>query len=97
MVRKRGGESERQRVPAPFIRRRIASGRGAMEQPNVTHDGDAALTPTFWFALVLTGVATGLLGAFLMWILFLVERAAFSYHTGSYSAAVGSSVPPRGS
>jgi H+/Cl- antiporter ClcA len=88
MVRKRGGESERQRVPAPFIRRRIASGRGAMEQPNVTHDGDAALTPTFWFALVLTGVATGLLGAFLMWILFLVERAAFSYHTGSYSAAV---------
>jgi H+/Cl- antiporter ClcA len=88
MVRKRSGESERRRVPPPLIRRRIASGRGAMEQPNVTHDGDAALTPRFWLALVLTGVATGLFGAFLMWVLSLAERAAFSYRAGSYSAAV---------
>jgi CIC family chloride channel protein len=62
MVSKRGGESERQRVPQPLIKRRIASGRGAMEQPNVTSDGDAALTPMFWLAVVLTGVATGLFG-----------------------------------
>jgi len=87
-VRKRSGESERRRVPAPLIKRRIASGRGAMEQPNVTHDGDAALSPRFWLALVLTGVATGLFGAFLMWVLSLAERAAFNYRTGSYAAAV---------
>jgi H+/Cl- antiporter ClcA len=59
-----------------------------MEQPNVTHDGDAALTPTFWVAIVLTGIATGLFGDLLMWILSSVERLAFSYHSGSYAAAV---------
>jgi len=32
-------ESERLRVPQPLIKRRIASGRGAMEQPNATSDG----------------------------------------------------------
>jgi H+/Cl- antiporter ClcA len=59
-----------------------------MEQPNVTHDGEARLTPTFWLAVVLTGVAAGLFGDFLMWILALVERLAFNYHSGSYQAAV---------
>jgi H+/Cl- antiporter ClcA len=59
-----------------------------MEQPNVTHDGDAALTPTFWVAVVLTGIATGLFGDLLMWILSSVERLAFSYHSGSYAVAV---------
>ncbi len=81
-------ESERERVPQPLIKRRIASGRGAMEQPNVTHDGAAALTGPFWIALVLTGVATGLLGDFLMWVLALAENAAFHYHRGSYQDAV---------
>jgi len=52
------GESERLRVPQPLIKSRIASGRGAMEQPNVTGDGDAALTPVFWLAVLLTGVIT---------------------------------------
>jgi H+/Cl- antiporter ClcA len=59
-----------------------------MEQPNVTHDGDAALTPAFWVAIVLTGIATGLFGDLLMWILSSAERLAFSYHSGSYAAAV---------
>lgn len=59
-----------------------------MEQPNVTHDGDAALTPTFWVALVLTAVAAGLFGDLLMWILSTVERWAFDYHKGSYAVAV---------
>ena len=59
-----------------------------MEQPNVTHDGDAALTPAFWVAIVLTGIATGLFGDLLMWILSVAERLAFSYHSGSYAAAV---------
>src|SRR5664279_1379194 len=88
MVSKRGGESERQRVPQPLIKKRIASGRGAMEQPNVTHDGEAALTPVFWFAIVITGVMTGLFGAGLMALLQLVEKLAFSYHGGSYQNAV---------
>ena len=69
MVRKRNTESERLRVPPPMIKRRIPSGRGAMEQPNVTDDGGARLTPQFWFAVVLTGIATGLFGDLLMWLL----------------------------
>ena len=60
MFKNRSGESQRQRFPQPLIKSRIASGRGAMEQPNVTSD-DAPLTPKFWVALCLTGVATGLL------------------------------------
>jgi CIC family chloride channel protein len=66
----------------------MASGRGAMEQPNVTHDGEARLTPRFWLAVVLTGVAAGLFGDLLMWILALVERWAFNFHSGSYQSAV---------
>jgi H+/Cl- antiporter ClcA len=88
MQRKSGGDSERQRVPQPLIKKRIASGRGAMEQPNVTHDGEAALTPIFWVAIVVTGVATGLFGAGLMALLQFVEKLAFSYHGGSYQDAV---------
>ncbi len=37
----------------------MPSKRGAMEQPNACHDGDAALTPVFWFVLGLTGVTAG--------------------------------------
>jgi len=55
-----------------------------MEQPNVTHDGEARLTPRFWLAVVLTGVATGLFGDLLMWILRLAEHTAFDYHSGSF-------------
>ncbi|MGA7835081.1 MAG: chloride channel protein [Acidimicrobiales bacterium] len=81
-------ESERLRVPPPLIKRRIPSGRGAMEQPNVTHDGATPLNPRFWLAVVLTGVAAGLFGDALMWILALTERVAFNYRSGSYQAAV---------
>jgi CIC family chloride channel protein len=87
-VPKSSGENERQRIPAPLIKRRIASGRGAMEQPNVTHDGEAALTPRFWLAIILTGIAAGLFGDLLMWILSLAERVAFNYHSGSFQNAV---------
>ena len=88
MQRKSGGDSERLRVPPPYFKKRVASGRGAMEQPNVTHDGEAALTPVFWVAIIVTGVATGLLGAGLMALLQYVEKLAFSYHGGSYQNAV---------
>ena len=88
MANKSGAGSERQRVPQPLIKRRIASGRGAMEQPNATHDGDASLTPKFWLAVVLAAVATGLFGAGLMALLQYVEKLAFSYHGGSYEQAV---------
>jgi chloride channel protein, CIC family len=59
-----------------------------MEQPNVTHDGDARLTPKFWLAVVLTGIATGLFADLLMWSLAVAERLAFHYHSGSYQDAV---------
>jgi chloride channel protein, CIC family len=59
-----------------------------MEQPNITSDVQAALTPVFWLMIALTGVATGLLGALLMVILFNVQHLAFGYHTGTFQAAV---------
>jgi len=61
--------------------RRIASGRGAMEQPNVTHDGEARLTPKSgspWR----DRCRDGLFGDLLMWILAECERAGFHYHSG---------------
>jgi H+/Cl- antiporter ClcA len=90
MVRKRNGESERLRVPSPVLKRRIASGRGAMEQPNVTDDGEARLTPLFWAAVVVTGVAAGLFGDLLMWILAQCERLAYHYRSGNLQHAFSS-------
>ena len=81
-------ETERKRVPPPLVRKRLASGRGATEQPNVTGDGDTALTPVFWAMVALTGVASGLFGDALMYVLFAVQHLAFNYHSGSLQAAV---------
>ncbi|MDQ2760686.1 MAG: chloride channel protein [Actinomycetota bacterium] len=80
--------SERLRVPQPAMKSRIPSGRGAMEQPNVTGDGESPLTPAFWAAIVFTGVATGLLGALMMVILFGLEHLTYGYHSGTFLAAV---------
>ena len=87
--------SERLRVPQPVIKRRIASGRGALEQPNATHDGAAALTPRFWITLVVAGLVTGLAGVGLMGVLWLAEHAAFHYRSGSFSAAVAATSASR--
>lgn len=54
----------------------------------MTGDGEAALSPRFWLALVVTGVATGLLGAALMALLFHVEYAAFGYSAGDFESGV---------
>jgi CIC family chloride channel protein len=88
--RARRGErtSERIRVPPPLIKRRISSGRGAMEQPNVTGDGDAALTPIFWVMVVLTGVATGLFGDFADADPLRSAASRFDYHAGDLQTAV---------
>ena len=87
-MRRQEGPSERQREPQPVIRRRIPSGRGAMEQPNVNSDGDAPLTVRFWLLVAVTGVVTGLFGAAMMYILFNVEHLAFNFHAGSFQSAV---------
>jgi chloride channel protein, CIC family len=81
-------DSERLRVPSPFLKRRLPSGRGATEQPNATGDEGAPLSPRFWLALGLTGVATGLFGALLMFFLFSVQHLAFNYHSGDLEDAV---------
>ena len=80
--------SERLRRPQPLLKRRLPSGRGAMEQPNITSGGAGILTPRFWVMVVLTGVAAGLLGALMMGILFNVQYAAFGYHSGSLQNGV---------
>jgi chloride channel protein, CIC family len=78
----------RRRVPVPLIKRRVASGRGATEQPNATGDGQASLNGPFWLALLLTGVATGLFGDLMMMLLFGVQHLAFNYSSGSFEQAV---------
>jgi CIC family chloride channel protein len=87
-ARLRGGESERLRDPQPLVKRRLPSGRGAMEQPNIASDWQAALNPRFWAMVVLTGVATGLLGDLMMAVLFNVQYLAFGYHSGSLQAGI---------
>lgn len=61
-----------------------------MLQPNVTGDGDARLTARFWVLVLATGVASGLLGVAMMWILFTVEHAAFGINgrEGGFTEAV---------
>jgi len=78
----------RVRVPPPLIPVRMPSGRGATEQPNATGDGDAALTPVFWAMVVLTGIAAGLFGDLMMWVLFSVQHLAFGWRSGSLEAVV---------
>lgn len=80
--------SERIRVPAPLLGRRIATGRGATEQPNAGGDGEAALTPRFWAAVLLTGVVAGLFGAAMMALLTTVEHIGFGYDSGSFQSGV---------
>ena len=75
--------SERRRRPQPLLKQRMPSGRGAMDQPNITSGGAGVLTPRFWVMVALTGIAAGLLGALMMAILFNVQYAAFGYHAGS--------------
>lgn len=79
---------ERVRVPAPLIRRRLSSGRGATEQPNNTGEGEAYLNLRFWVALLITGIASGLFGDFMMYILFHFEHFAFGYGPGDYQSRV---------
>ncbi len=82
--------SDRERIPRPLLKRRLPSGRGAMEQPNATGDGDAHLTVRFWIILVLTGIGTGLFGMLMMLIIFSVEHVAFGVSSDGqgFSAAV---------
>jgi chloride channel protein, CIC family len=80
--------NERLRVPPPLVKRRLPSGRGAMEQPNITSHGAGVLTPRFWILVVLAGVAAGLLGALMMALLFNVQYAAFGYHEGTLQYGV---------
>jgi chloride channel protein, CIC family len=81
-------QSERLLIPQPLIKRRLPSGRGASEQPNVTSDGETRLTPAFWAVLVATGVAAGLFGDALMYLLFTIEHVVFGYHTGDLETGV---------
>jgi len=87
--------SERLRHPQPLLKQRLPSGRGAMEQPNITSHGAGVLTPRFWVMVALTGVAAGLLGALMMLILFNVQYAAFGYHSGSLQHGVEQASAPR--
>ncbi len=80
--------SERARRPEPLLKRRMPSGRGAMEQPNITSGGAGILTLRFWAMVVACGIAAGLLGALMMLILFNVQYAAFGYHAGSLEHGV---------
>ena len=87
-TRQPGRASERRRRPQPLLKQRMPSGRGAIEQPNITSGGAGVLTPRFWVMVALTGIAAGLLGALMMAILLNVQYAAFGYHAGSLEHGV---------
>jgi CIC family chloride channel protein len=78
---------QRVRVPAPFLKRRLPSGRGATEQPNSTSE-DVPLTARLWLAVLITGVAAGLFGDLMMWILFSLEHLAFGTGPGDFQSHV---------
>lgn len=82
---------ERQRTPAPLVPTRIPSGRRAVEQPNASDDGEARLSARFWACLLVTGVATGLLGALLIGVLHAVQRIAYGPGTLPQAVARASS------
>lgn len=71
-----------------MLKRRLPSGRGATEQPNITGDGDTPLSARFWLAVALTGVATGLFGVVLMMVLFSFEHLAFGTGPGDFQSHV---------
>ena len=81
------GRLPRVRQPAPLISWRLPSGRGATEQPNAAHD-PVPLTAPFWTAVVASGVATGLLGAFMMYVLFSVQELTYGHAGTSFEYAV---------
>ncbi|HSN12241.1 MAG TPA: chloride channel protein, partial [Propionibacteriaceae bacterium] len=85
----------RVRTPAPLIKRRIPSARGATEQPNAVGDGEAPLTLKFWLLVVVTGVATGLLGVVMMILLKGVETLAFGDQSAGFLASVQRVTPLR--
>ncbi len=78
----------RARVPTPLIKRRLPSGRGATEQPNNTSEGDASLDARFWIAVLVTGIAAGLFGDLMMFVLFGFEHLAFGSGAGDYQSRV---------
>jgi CIC family chloride channel protein len=69
------------------IGHRLPSGRGATEQPNAAIFEDAPLTLELWLLLIAVGVATGLFGAGLMWLLHAVQHLAFGYSHGPFGPA----------
>lgn len=79
--------SERVRTPKPLLASRMASGRGATEQPNNTDDV-ALLDVRFWVALLLTAVAAGAFGALMMFVLHQAQHLAYGYRSGSFGAMV---------
>ncbi|HET6910540.1 MAG TPA: chloride channel protein [Mycobacteriales bacterium] len=85
----------RVRTPRPLLGHRLPSGRGATEQPNAAGDAETPLTATFWLLVIATGIATGLLGAFMMWLLHGVQHLAFGYSSGTFGPGVRHAAPGR--
>ena len=85
----------RVRLPPPVLKRRLPSGRGATEQPNISGDEEAALTPRFWLALVLTAVGAGLFGVVMMYVLFTFQHLAFGHGPGDFQSRIEQSSATR--
>lgn len=60
---------------------------GRLPRPS-TLDGDAPLTPSFWLALLLTAVGTGLFGGLMMFVLHVFEHLAFGTGPGDFQSHV---------
>ncbi|MBV9919464.1 MAG: chloride channel protein [Pseudonocardia sp.] len=86
--RRRDPALRRVRVPAPLIGYRVASGRGASEQPNAGPAGEAELSARFWGSLLVTAVGAGLFGIVMTAVLVTVQHLAYGYATGTFTEAV---------
>ena len=85
----------RVRQPPPLVKRRLPSGRGATEQPNIATRSEADLSPRFWLALVVTAVGAGLFGVVMMYVLFSFEHLAFGHGPGDFQSRVEQSSATR--
>jgi CIC family chloride channel protein len=94
---RRGAQAMTDRAKRPGWWKRIVTPVQRLEpQPNLDAAAiTACLTPGFWFAVVLTGIGTGLAAAALMSLLRLVQHVAYAYHSGSFLTGAARVTPLR--
>lgn len=61
----------------------------------MTDEGEARLSAKLWSVIVVTGIATGVFGGLLMWLLYTVEHLAFGFDSGTFESGAEHASPLR--